>query len=56
MPLKKRSFLHLQGSGLGEKLAQVPCRGTRLMKCNIYLFTISLLTAVVRAANFCAGG
>jgi hypothetical protein len=56
MPLKKRNFLHLQGSGSGEKLAQVMFRGTRLIECNICLVTISLLKAVVRAANFCAGG
>ena len=57
MPLKKKNFLHLQGSGLAEKLAQVPFRGTRLIEYNIYFFTNSLLTAVVRAANFfCAKG
>jgi hypothetical protein len=44
--------LHLQGSGMARKLAQVVFRGTILYMAQYFLFTVILLTAPERVADF----
>jgi hypothetical protein len=53
MPLKKRNFLHLQGSGREKNWRWFSFAVQRLLKALSILVIVILLTAVERAANFC---
>jgi hypothetical protein len=53
---KRENFLHLQGSGLAEKLAQVPCRGIRLLESTINLVYCYFVNSTGESRQFCAFG